>query len=68
VRDVLHLTLSTYSTSWANGYSLSRVFLIFMVVLALAALVNIFSSQLLAILNNISVWWHVRAPPPWWQS
>jgi amino acid transporter len=53
------LTLSTYSTSWANGYSLSRVFLIFMVVLTLAALVNIFSSQLLAILNNISVWWHV---------
>ena len=53
------LTLSTYSTSWANGYSLSRVFLIFMVVLVLAALVNIFSSQLLAILNNISVWWHV---------
>src|SRR5690348_1689637 len=53
------LTLSTYSKSWANGYSLSRVFLIFMVVLALAAVVNIFSSQLLAILNNISVWWHV---------
>ena len=25
------LTLSTYSTSWANGYSLSRVFLIFMI-------------------------------------
>ena len=27
--------------------------------LVLAALVNIFSSHLLAILNNISVWWHV---------
>ena len=26
---------------------------------SLAALVNIFSSHLLAILNNISVWWHV---------
>jgi amino acid transporter len=53
------LTLDTYSTSWASGYSLGRVFLIFMVVLALAALVNIFSSHLLAILNNVSVWWHV---------
>ena len=53
------LTLSTYSTSWASGYSLKRVFVIFLVVLVLVALVNIFSSHLLAILNNISVWWHV---------
>jgi amino acid transporter len=53
------LTLDTLSPSWAAGYSLKRVFLIFLVVLVLAALVNIFSSQLLAILNNISVWWHV---------
>ena len=59
LRDVLRPTLDTYSTSWANGYSLKRVFLIFLVVLVLAALVNIFSSHLLAVLNNISVWWHV---------
>jgi len=53
------LTLSHYSTSWAEGYGLTRVFLIFLVVLALAALVNIFSSQLLAWLNNVSVLCHV---------
>jgi amino acid transporter len=53
------LTLDVYSSSWAADYSLKRVFLIFLGVLALAAVVNIFSSQLLAILNNISVWWHV---------
>ncbi len=53
------LTLDTYSTSWAKDYSLTRVFYIFLVVLFLVALVNIFSSQLLAVLNNISVWWHV---------
>jgi amino acid transporter len=53
------LTLDTYSTSWAKGYSLTRVFMIFLVVLLLAALVNIFSSHLLAVLNNVSVWWHV---------
>jgi len=53
------LTLDTYSTSWASGYSLGRVFVIFMVILVLVSLVNIFSSHLLAILNNISVWWHV---------
>jgi amino acid transporter len=33
--------------------------LYFLVVLVLAALVNIFSSHLLAVLNNVSVWWHV---------
>ena len=42
------LTLDTYSTSWAADYSLNRVFLIFLVVLVLVALVNIFSSHLLA--------------------
>ena len=53
------LTLSTFSESLGRGYSLTRVFIIFLVVLALAALVNIFCSHLLAIINNISVWWHV---------
>jgi amino acid transporter len=53
------LTLDTYSKSWASHYSLNRVFIIFLIVLVLVALVNIFSSHLLAILNNISVWWHV---------
>jgi amino acid transporter len=53
------LTLSTFSTSWADGYSLERVFLIFLVIMVLVSLVNIFSSHLLAVLNNVSVWWHV---------
>ena len=51
--------MTRLSESWAAGYSLERVFLIFMIILVLTALVNIFSSQLLAIFNNISVWWHV---------
>jgi amino acid transporter len=53
------LTLSTFSTSWASHYSLNRVFVEFLIILALAAIVNIFSSHLLAIINNVSVWWHV---------
>lgn len=53
------LTLSTYSESWAAGYSLSRVFVIFIVVLALVCILNIFSGHLMAVLNNFSVWWHV---------
>jgi amino acid transporter len=53
------LTLDTYSKSWASHYSLTRVFIIFIIVLILVSLVNIFSSHLLAVFNNISVWWHV---------
>ena len=55
----LDLTLSTISDGYAGGYSLTRVFLWFVVILVLAALANIFSGHLLAIINNISVWWHV---------
>ncbi|HEU5036321.1 MAG TPA: amino acid permease [Nocardioides sp.] len=55
----LDLTLSTISDSWADGYSLNRVFLLFIAIVVLAALANIFSGHLLAIVNNISVWWHV---------
>ena len=55
----IDLTLSTFSTAYAGGYSLTRVFLIFLVVLALAAILNIFSGHLMAIMNNVSVWWHV---------
>jgi len=51
--------LSRWSESWAAGYSLPRVFVIFTILLILTALANIFSSQLLALVNNVSVWWHV---------
>ncbi|PUA82881.1 amino acid permease [Nocardioides currus] len=55
----IDLTLSTWSESYAADYNLTRVFLIFVVVLAIASLLNIFSSHLMAIMNNVSVWWHV---------
>ena len=55
----LDLTLSTFSSTWADGYSLTRVFIMFLVILALSATINIFSSHLLAVINNVSVWWHV---------
>ena len=55
----IDVTLSTFSQTWAAGYSLSRVFLIFIGVLVVVTLLSIFSSHLLAIFNSISVWWHV---------
>ncbi len=55
----MDLTISTISSGYADSYSLTRVFIWFVAILALAALANIFSGHLLAIVNNISVWWHV---------
>jgi amino acid transporter len=55
----IDLTISTYSASYASGYSLARVFVIFLVVLIAASVLNIFSGHLMAIMNNVSVWWHV---------
>ena len=55
----LDITLSTISDSWASNYSLKRVFVLFVILLVIAALLNIFSGHLMAIMNNVSVWWHV---------
>ena len=38
---------------------LTETFLLFMVILTLHALINIYSSPLVAMLNNVSVFWHV---------
>lgn len=54
----LDLMLGFWDSSYHSG-DLNRIFLYFVVVLFIAALVNIFSSQLLSIINNVSVWWHV---------
>ena len=53
------LTFSAFSPDWAAGYSLQRVFIMFIVVLVLISILNIFSGHLMAVMNNVSVWWHV---------
>ncbi|MBC7630235.1 amino acid permease [Aeromicrobium sp.] len=55
----LDLTLDTVSASWADGSGLGTVFVLFVIILIVAAGLNIFSGHLLAVINNISVWWHV---------
>jgi amino acid transporter len=48
-----------YSAGFFSGKLLQQQFFWFVIVLAAVMLVNIFSSHLLAIINNVSVWWHV---------
>ncbi len=38
---------------------LGDVFVVFALILALHAVINIYSSHLVALFNNVSVWWHV---------
>ena len=54
----LDLTIGSFDSGYTAG-DLNRIFIYFVVILVLVALVNIFSAHLLAVLNNISVWWHV---------
>ena len=44
---------------FADGVTLDEIFTIFVVILLLHAAINIFSSHLVALFNNISVFWHV---------
>ena len=53
------LALCTLSESWAAGYSLQRVFIMFVVVLAIVVILNIWGGTIMNKINNVSVWWHV---------
>jgi amino acid transporter len=48
-----------YAKSFLGGELLLQQFFWFAVLLVVITAVNIFSSHLLAVINNISVWWHV---------
>ncbi|WP_406319075.1 amino acid permease [Streptosporangium sp. NBC_01639] len=46
---------------FAEGFevSLGNTFVLFVIILVLHALINIFSHRLISVLQNVSVWWHV---------
>ena len=53
------LALCSLSESWAAGYSLQRVFIMFIGVLAIVVILNIWGGTIMDKINNVSVWWHV---------
>jgi amino acid transporter len=50
---------SGYASGFLGGDPLYQQFFWFVVLMVVVTLVNIFSSHLLAMINNVSVWWHV---------
>jgi amino acid transporter len=58
----MNVTIGLFSGSWTHAFGgnfLTRSFVLFVVLMVIVALVNIFSSHLLALVNNISAYWHV---------
>ena len=59
----LNITLGSYSESYATGFLngdyINQQFFWFVIIMVVITVLNSFSSQILATLNNISVWWHV---------
>jgi amino acid transporter len=59
----LNITIRTYLLSYANdflnGNYINQQFFWFIIIMILITLLNTFSSQVQALFNNISVWWHV---------
>ncbi len=54
----LHLFGVNFATANVQS-ALHHTFVLFVILLAVHALINIFSSHLVAMFTNISVWWHV---------
>jgi amino acid transporter len=62
----LNSTLSFYNLHFITNFGTTNVqsalhhtFVLFVLILIIHALINIFSSHLVALFTNISVWWHV---------
>ena len=59
----LNITLgvyfSTYTTGFLSGDYINQQFFWFAIIMVMITVFNTFSSQILAMMNNISVWWHV---------
>ena len=56
---VLGALSPNYATSFMGGDYIKQQFALFLIIMVLITVVNIFSSHLLAVINNVSVWWHV---------
>jgi amino acid transporter len=53
----LNLTLTELISGWEG--TLNEAFYLFLGILALHALINIFGQNIINLLQNVSVWWHV---------
>jgi amino acid transporter len=55
----LGICFPNYATGFLSGDYINQQFFWFFVIMVMITVFNTFSSQILATINNISVWWHV---------
>ena len=55
----LGLFFEGYTASFFGGNLLQQQFFWFIVVMVLVTVLNLFKTEILGVINNISVWWHV---------
>jgi amino acid transporter len=53
----LNLTMAAMVPGWDG--TLNQAFILFVIILALHGLINIFGHNIIDVLQNVSVWWHV---------
>ena len=59
LNQVIGLYSPSYGTGFMGGDDIKQQFAVFLFIILFASLINIYSGPLLAMFNNISVWWHV---------
>jgi amino acid transporter len=63
VATFLNIVLGTYFPGYASGFlsgdNIHQQFFWFLIVMIIITILNCFSSQVQAMMNNVSVWWHV---------
>ncbi len=55
------ITIGLFDTSY-DSFSLTHIFIIYLIVLAIHVFINLFPAHILAFWNNTSAYWHVLGP------
>lgn len=59
INILLGTFFKSYATSFMGGDFIKQQFMLFLIIMIVATLINLYGHTLLAKMNNVSVWWHV---------
>ena len=56
---ILGAQFPSYATDFLGGDYIKQQFFLFLAIIVVVTLINVYSGNLLSLFNNISVWWHI---------
>jgi len=56
---ILGAQFPNYATDFLGGDYIKQQFFLFVAIIVVVTLINVYSGNLLSLFNNISVWWHI---------